>query len=103
MTQVKLNPILAELRGQMGDLVFKRYGNRVVVSRKPDMLQVKPSQAQLAQRARFRQAMGYCRQALADPAARAFYAVVATTRHKPINSVAVADYLTMRPWLSGLI
>ena len=48
MAQVKLNPILDELRGQLGEVVFKRYGDKTVISRKPDMSNVKPSEAQLA-------------------------------------------------------
>ncbi|MCP4599327.1 MAG: hypothetical protein GY847_02115, partial [Proteobacteria bacterium] len=55
MAKVKLNPVIEELRGQVGDLVFKRYGDRVVISKKPDMSNVKPSAAQSAHRERFRQ------------------------------------------------
>jgi len=34
MARVKLNPILEGMRGQVGDLVFKRYGDGVIISRK---------------------------------------------------------------------
>ena len=37
MARVRLNPILEEIRGQVGDLVFKRYGDQVIISRKPEM------------------------------------------------------------------
>ena len=37
MARVKLNPILEQVRGQVGDLVFKRYGEGVIISRKPDL------------------------------------------------------------------
>ena len=36
MAKVRLNPILEQVRGQVGDLVFKRSGENVVISRKPD-------------------------------------------------------------------
>ena len=93
MTQVRLSPILANLQGQVGDVVFKRYGNKIVISRKPDMSNVKPSEAQLAQRARFRAATQYSKQALADPEVKALYAAEAQRRNKPVNSVMVADFL----------
>ena len=43
----------------MGDLVFKRYGDEVLISRKPDSEGVEPTEAQLAHRERFRQAALY--------------------------------------------
>ncbi len=33
MAKVKTNPIIEQLRGKIGDLVFKRYGDEVVVAR----------------------------------------------------------------------
>ena len=45
MAKVKLNPVLEQLRGQVGDLVFKRYGDEVVISRKPDLEGIEPSEA----------------------------------------------------------
>jgi hypothetical protein len=32
--KVELTPVLEQLRGQVGDLVFKRYGDEVVISHK---------------------------------------------------------------------
>ncbi len=93
MAQVKLNPILDELRGQLGEVVFKRYGHKTVISRKPDMSKVKPSEAQLARRAQFKAATEYSKQALADPALKAVYAAAAARLNKPLNSVMIADFL----------
>jgi hypothetical protein len=59
MARVKLNPILEGVRGQVGDLVFKRYGDEVVISRKADPTGKPPSEAQLAHRERFREAALY--------------------------------------------
>ena len=101
MARVKLNPIIEELRGQVGELVFKRYGDRVVVSKKPDMSKVKPSAAQLAHRERFRQATVYGRVALADPATRALYEAAAKSRGKPVVSVAIGDFFNA-PSVDGI-
>ena len=48
MARVKLNPVLEHMRGDIGDLVFKKYGDKTIVSRKADLSGVKPSEAQQA-------------------------------------------------------
>ena len=48
MAKVKLNPILERVRGTVGDLVFKRYEDEVVITRKPDFEGVAPTAAQQA-------------------------------------------------------
>ncbi len=59
MAKVKTNPIIEQLRGKVGDLVFKRYGDGVVVARKPDLTGLAPTEAQAAVREQFRQAALY--------------------------------------------
>jgi len=54
MAKVRLNPILEQVRGQVGDLVFKRYGGEVVLSRKPDYEGREWTEAQIAHRERSR-------------------------------------------------
>lgn len=68
MAKVKLNPILEQIRGKVGDLVFKRYGEEVVISRPPDFEGREWTEAQLAARERFRQAALYGKIVMADPA-----------------------------------
>jgi len=92
MAKVKLNPILEQIRGQVGDLVFKRYGEGVVISRKPDMEGVEPTEAQLAQRERFREGVLYGKMVVADPEAKALYDEVAQAKGKPVFSLMVADF-----------
>jgi len=59
MARVKTNPVIEQLRGAVGDLVFKRYGDEIVVARKPDLEGREPTEAQAAQREQFRQAALY--------------------------------------------
>ena len=92
MAKVKLNPILEQIRGQVGDLVFKRYGDEVVITRKPDMSNIVPSPAQLAHRERFRQATVYGKLVLADPDAKAFYEQAADAKGTPVLALTVADF-----------
>ena len=92
MAKVRLNPILEQLRGQVGDLVFKRYGERVIISRKPDMEGQEWSEAQTAHRERFRQATIYGKMVMADPQAKAIYEEAARAKGKPVFSLTVADF-----------
>ncbi len=92
MARVKLNPILEQVRGQIGDLVFKRYGDEVIISRKPDLTGVEPTEAQLAQRERFRQAAIYGKMVMADPETKTLYQEAAKAKGQPVFSLTVADF-----------
>lgn len=92
MANVKLNPVLEQIRGQVGDLVFKRYEDRVILSRKPDLSGHQATAAQQAVRQRFRQAALYGKMVMADPDARARYDQAAEARRKPVFSLTVADF-----------
>ena len=93
MARVKLNPIIDQVQGKIGDLVFRNYGGDTVLSRLPDLSGVVPTAGQEAQRVRFRDAAFYGRVVLEDPPARAFYEEVAARRKQPLFSVIVGDYL----------
>lgn len=92
MAKVKLNPILEGIRGQVGDLVFKRYGDEVVISRKPDTSDIEPTPAQQATRERFRQATLYGKLVMADPDSKALYEAAAKAKGLPVFSLTVADF-----------
>jgi len=92
MAKVKLNPILEQVQGQVGDLVFKRYGDEVIISRKPDLEGQEPTAAQLAQRERFRQATLYGKMVMADPETKALYVEAAKAKGQPVFSLTVADF-----------
>jgi hypothetical protein len=92
VAKVKTNPIIEQVRGQIGDLVFKRYGEQVVVSRKPDMEGREPTAAQAAQREVFRQAALYGKVVMADPATKAIYEEAAKASGQPVFSLTVADF-----------
>ena len=92
MAKVKLNPVLEQIRGKVGDLVFRRYGDEVIISRKPDMSERELSPAQLAAQDRFRQAVLYGKVAMADSESKALYLDAAKAKGKPVFSLAVADF-----------
>ena len=94
MARVTLNPVLDQISGSVGDLVFRRTpsGGQSIAS-KPSPPAGGPSEAQLAQRDRFRRAAAYGRSVMADPEARAFYDALAAARKVPVFSLVVADFL----------
>jgi len=92
MAKVKLNPILEQISGKVGDLVFRRYGDRTVISQKPDTEGREWTEAQLAHRARFRQAALYGKMVMADPETKALYDDAADAKGKPVFSLTVADF-----------
>ncbi|MBN1995613.1 MAG: hypothetical protein JW953_23195 [Anaerolineae bacterium] len=93
MAKVKLNPVLERIRGQVGDLVFKRYGEEVIISRKPDFEDREWTAAQLTARERFRQATLYGKMVMADAGAKALYEEAAAAKGQPIFSLTIADFL----------
>ena len=94
MVKAKLHPVLLELHGKMGDMVFRRTRNGgVSLIRRADMSGVKWSPAQAANRKRFRAAVAYARTALADPQLRAQYEEAAAKAGKRAFEMAVSDFL----------
>jgi len=93
MAKVKLNPVMEQMRGKIGDLVFKRYEGEVIVSRKSNQTGGTPTAGQIAHRERFRLAAVYATGVFAVPADKKLYEDVATARRKPAFAVAVGDYL----------
>lgn len=91
MAKVGLNPIFDSVRGKVGDLVLKQYGDGVVMARAGETA-VPPSAAQLAHQERFKAATRYGKLALMDTATRALYQAQAQARNLPVFAVMVADF-----------
>lgn len=92
MAKVKLNPIMDQVRGQIGDLVFRRYGDEIVIARKPDVEGRVWTEAQQAHREQFRQAALYGKLVMADPETKTLYEEAAQARGKPVFSLTIADF-----------
>ena len=102
MPRVRLKSPVEEIHGTMYGVVFKRSpkGN-MIVTKRPDMSNVVWSEAQKAQRQRFKQATAYARAALAEPAVRARYQKRAKKLHKRLWDVAMSDFFKGKDLLSG--
>jgi|SaaInl7_150m_RNA_FD_contig_31_2127879_length_980_multi_14_in_0_out_0_1 hypothetical protein len=92
MAKVKLNPILEQISGKVGDLVFRKYGDQTVLSQTPDVSNRDWTPAQLAHREQFRQAALYGKIVMADPETKALYADAAAAKGQPVFSLTVADF-----------
>jgi hypothetical protein len=93
MAKLRSNLLTSHLRGRVGDLVYKWYGDKVVVTRVPQFRPQKPSKAQKIQRQGFKAAMSYAQKVLADPERRAAYAPIARKRRRSIQVLAISDFL----------
>ncbi len=92
MSEANLKPTIEGYRGAIGKLVFRNYKGRTIVSRKP-VITKDPSEGQLAQRQRFKDAVTFAKSAAANPGLRAFYEPIAKAKDITIYALAVADYL----------
>lgn len=94
MPKVKLNPVIDELRGKTGNLVFRRSPNGDIhLIKRADMSKVKWSDAQKASHLRFKDANIYAKAAMADPKVRARYEKIAAKAGRKAYFVAISDYL----------
>jgi hypothetical protein len=93
MARAKLNPTIEELRGAIGEIVFKRVRGKIIATKKPVFSkEQKPSAKQLANRQRFREAAAYAKVAQKDPVLRPIYEPVARQRQVAVYTVALRDH-----------
>jgi hypothetical protein len=68
------NLLTQGLQGQIAQqLVFKKYGNKTVVTKFPDMSNIRPSAEQKKKRSRFAEAVAYAKNILYTPELKAAY------------------------------
>ena len=72
--------------------VVKHYGKKVVITKYPDMSNIKPSDRQLKQHELFRQAVKYAKQVIADPARNAAWQK-RLKRRKGVYNEAIKKFL----------
>lgn len=72
-----LPPLVRPIRGQVGNVVFKTYGRKIVRTRVPCFDGYVPSAAQRVRRARLRVATAFAKRVYAVPAAKAVYMAAA--------------------------
>jgi hypothetical protein len=102
MPKIKFTPLITGIRGKLGRLVFRQSpSGETILSKAPDMSNVKWSPAQKEQRKRFKAANDYAQAAMADPQVRAVYEKQAAEQNRQPFRVAVSDYLKGNDLLAG--
>ena len=97
MVKVKLNSMLKEAHGRLGDIIFRQsHTGEMSVTKLPDMSNVEWSAAQKAHRERFKQAVAYSKAAMAEPKVRRKYEKEAAKKNKRPFDLAVSDYFKGR-------
>ena len=92
MVKVRLHPPVKSMSGKMGIYTYRFTNGKQTLIKTADMSQVEWSEAQKANRARFREAIAYARQAMADPTVRAHYEKLGKEANRQAFRVAVSDF-----------
>ncbi|HEX3009711.1 MAG TPA: hypothetical protein VHO90_19050 [Bacteroidales bacterium] len=94
MAQIRKNIITQGTSGSIDrKIVFKQYGDRIIMSAFPDRSKVRLSDKQKKENKRFSQAVAYARSQIADPVSKAEYKSRATGLQSAYN-VAITDFYT---------
>lgn len=96
MARAKSSPVISAIKGRIGDIVLKQYGNRTVVSKLPDMSKIRPTKKQKAERSRFKEAVAYAQSIVRDPKKKAAYKKT-LRRGKRVYQSAIKEYLKNNP------
>ncbi|HEY4245823.1 MAG TPA: hypothetical protein VGM64_03140 [Lacunisphaera sp.] len=94
MAKVTLNSALQGIRGKIDNWVYRRFGDRMVIARRPEF-RGEPTPGQIAVREKFRTAAAYARGALADPVTQALYQAAAKSRGVQTFSFVMGDFLNV--------
>lgn len=81
------------MSGNMGAYTYRFTDGKQTLMKTPDMSKVKWSKAQKEHRKRFREAIHYARQAMADPTVRVQYEKIGKKAGRQPFRVAVSDFL----------
>ena len=81
------------MSGKTGIYTYRVMRGKQTLMKTPDMSRVKWSKAQKANRGRFREAIHYAKQAMADPKVRAQYEKLGEKANRQPFRVAVSDFL----------
>ena len=95
MAKIKLSSVLKGISGHIGGLVIKKYGNKFVASKYPDMSRVKRSPAQKEMNERMKWANGFYKGVLLNPKFHAHYARRAKAKRTTIHRLVTKDYLAL--------
>jgi hypothetical protein len=94
------NIITRATHGRMGNVIFRSFAGKTVMSAVPDYSIIRWSNLQKKNRMRFRDAMVWARRTLSDPVKYSYYQKKAKPGQTVWNA-ALSDYLT-KPQITGI-
>jgi len=92
MARLAADSPLKKMRGHVGQLVFKQYGDKTIVTRYPDMDGIIPSRIQKHYRSLFKEAVAYAKRINRNPALKAEY-LTKVSPGKSVYHYAIKEYL----------
>jgi len=92
MANLTLNSALQGIRGRIDNWVYRKFGDRVIIARRPTITAA-PSPAQQAVRDRFKVAAAYARAVLADPVQQPRYQAAARAKGTTVFAFALGDFM----------
>ena len=93
MASINKHHLLGGLKGTIGkQLVIKQYSNKTVVTKHPDMHNVKPSEQQVLYKTLFAEAVAYAQAINRDPQQRALY-LEKVKKGQSVYHYALKEYL----------
>jgi hypothetical protein len=93
MAIVTLNSALVAIRGRVGDVVFKTYRDKIVMTRVPRFAPGVVSPAQRTRRDRLKAATAFAQRVYASASSRAFYTAEARRLGRQPFRLAISDHL----------
>ena len=88
----KNNVVTHGLSGKIGNVIFKNYGNKMVISKYPDMSNVVKSEKQLDNQLLFKAAQAYAKSIITDPAKKSAF-IKSLPTGKTAYYAAISKYL----------
>ncbi len=88
----KDNIVTATLSGKVGNVIFKNYGNKTVISKYPNMSNVKKTDKQLANQYLFKAAQAYAKSIISDPEKKLAF-IKTIPKGKVAYHAAISKYL----------
>ena len=88
----KNNVVTDALSGKVGNIIFKNYGDKTVISRHPDMSKVIKTEKQLENQYQFKAAQAYAKSILTDPEKKLAF-IKTIPKGKTAYHAAISKYL----------
>ena len=88
----KNNVVTDSLSGKVGNIIFKNYGDKTVISKYPDMSKVKKTAKQLQNQDLFSRAHHYAKRVITDPVKKLAFSKT-IPKGKMVYHAAVSKYL----------